>query len=181
MIPLVNQLDGTERRSLPAGMSINPYGLVVPNPKRDALMKNVKWKVTLGAESEAAKADALSPEQETSLQLSVKDDQASATSGLSPPITPESAPITDVFSRTSSSHTAASVNISETLIWTEDVINVLASDSWIVKADTILKESTPQATDRVAKIVEDERKRAKRGEVDGDRVSRQRHPILPVN
>lgn len=162
-------------------MSINPYGLVVPNPKRDALMKSFKWKVTLGAESDVVKADIQPPEQGFSLQLSVKEDQASATSGLSPPITPESAPTTDVFSRIPSSHTAASVNISETLIWTEDVINVLASDSWIVKADSMLKEGTPQATDRVAKIVEEERKRAKRGEVDGDRVSRHRYLTLPVD
>jgi hypothetical protein len=156
LIPLINQLDGTERRSLPVGMSINPYGLVVPNPKRDVLMKMVKWKVKL--------------------DLAIKDDQASATSGFSPPVAPESAPISDPFPRSSSTAAAPSVTISETLIWTDDIINVLASDSWIVKADTILNEGTQQATDRVAKLVEEERKRAKRGEVDGDRVSRHQHP-----
>jgi hypothetical protein len=157
-------------------MSINPYGLVVPNPKRDALMKMVKWRVQLDVESKAAEVDLQSPEQETTLHLAMKDDQASATSGFSPPVTPESAPISDPVPRSSPSAAASSVTISETLIWTDDIINVLASDSWIVKADTILNEGTQQATDRVAKLVEEERKRAKRGEVDGDRVSRQQHP-----
>lgn len=142
-------------------------------------MKMVKWRVKLDVESNVAEVDLQAPEQETPLHLAIKDDQASATSGFSPPVTPESAPITDPFPQSSLSTSAPSVTISETLIWTEDIINVLASDSWIVKADTILNEGTQQATDRVAKLVEEERKRAKRGEVDGDRVSRLRRPPWP--
>lgn len=63
-----------------------------------------------------------------------------------------------------------SVTVNETLVWTNDTVYVLANDSWVVRANEVLSESTPDASDKAAKIVEEERKRAKRGEVDGDKV-----------
>jgi hypothetical protein len=161
-----------DRHSLPLGMSINPYGLVVPNPKRDAIMTMVNWNVKpeLRAVGEDAHSD--TAEQQTALQPSSNETHSiSSASAFSPPATPEATPVPEPTSLVKSTSSGTSLSIIETLIWTIDTVKVLASDSWVVKANTILNEGTPEASERVSKIVEEERKRAKRGEVDGDRVS----------
>lgn len=158
--------------SLPLGMSINPYGLVVPNPKRDAIMTTVTWKVRTDPREKGDDHDHEGIEQQTSLQPSLNDARSiSSASAFSPPATPESIPASELISHGKSTSSTTSLTITETLIWTGDTVKVLASDSWVVKANDILNEGTQEASDRVSKMVEEERKKAKRGEVDGDRVS----------
>ncbi|KAI5454223.1 hypothetical protein NCC49_004285 [Naganishia albida] len=158
--------------SLPLGMSINPYGLVVPNPKRDALMTLVSWRIKSDHPTLLGSEDLDTVEQQKSPQQApIETHSISSASAFSPPATPESQPASQHVSHVKSTSSTASLSICETLIWTGDTVKVLASDSWVVKANDILIKDTPEASDRVSKIVEEERKKAKRGEVDGDRAA----------
>lgn len=169
---LPDSSEAGDRHSLPLGMSINPYGVVVPNPKRDAIMTMVNWKVKSEQPAKEDELDRDATEQQAPLQPSSNETRSiSSASAFSPPATPESTPASELTSHVRSTSSTTSLSIIETLIWTSDTVKVLASDSWVVKANNILHEGTPEASERVSKIVEEERKKAKRGEVDGDRVS----------
>ncbi|KAJ9114999.1 hypothetical protein QFC22_005327 [Naganishia vaughanmartiniae] len=166
--------DGLESPAILSGISINPYGLTVPDPKRDRLIRPVLRKLMSGTiREEAAEEETFAQEE---VQNSPSSDEARRWNDA------------DVFSPSAMSESTApsgsnqgilhklpgfspSVTVNETLVWTSDTVYVLASDSWVIRANELLSENSPGASDKAAKMVEEERKKAKRGEVDGDKAA----------
>ncbi|KAJ9103368.1 hypothetical protein QFC19_004467 [Naganishia cerealis] len=156
-----------------SGISINPYGLMVPNPKRDKLLQPVHRKPMSGS-NRKGHTDAVNITGKETVNSPTSDEgrRGSDASMFAPSATLEPASVS--CSNPGLMHKLPgfppSVTINETLIWTSDTVYVLTSDSWVIKANAILSEGTQDASDKAAKMVEEERKKAKRGEVDGDRA-----------
>jgi hypothetical protein len=71
----------------------------------------------------------------------------------------------------------ATTTIAETLLFTDDAVIAIAPRSWLLNADALIDSGN---LDEAVKLTEVQRRKGKRGEIDGDKVSSAGRALLDV-
>jgi len=162
---------------IPLRLTSNPYGIAAPNRLRDDKM--------------AAKSHRIIPLPRPPAELPrlTSDDnlldastpfEPPPGSGLSPPLLPIDLPLQlndrpALVSKDSSGNALrpATTTIAETLLYTEDSVIAITPRSWLLNADAMIDQGK---LDEAVKMTEIQRRKGKRGEIEGDKV---RHSHTP--
>lgn len=143
-------------------LSSNPYGILIPHHERDEKMRIVSIPLMTPSQRQARTAISASRLDEASTPPtdSTASDQSRSL-------------LTLAMQRTSSQSRLPlgpfTTTIAETLLVMTDSIVAIAALAWIIKAEQLLDAGK---TEECVRLVEEERRKSKRGEIDGDRVSR---------
>jgi hypothetical protein len=164
----------------PLHLTSNPYGIATPNRQRDDKLAARSTKIIPSprppAELPRLRSDDNLLDAETPFE-------PPPGSGLSPPFFPVDSSRLDhrppMISQDSSGSASrpATTTIAETLLFTDDAVIAIAPRSWLLNADALIDSGN---LDEAVKLTEVQRRKGKRGEIDGDKVSSDGRALLDV-
>jgi hypothetical protein len=156
--------------AVPMHLTSNPYGVATPNRLRDDKLAALSTKIIPSprppAELPRLRSDDNLLDAETPFE-------PPPGSGLSPQLLPfdssrlghQTLNVTPDSSGSASR--PATTTIAETLLFTDDAVIAIAPRSWLLSADALIDSGN---LDEAVKLTEIQRRKGKRGEIDGDKV-----------
>lgn len=158
--------------SVPVHLTSNPYGVATPNRLRDDKLAARSTRIIPSPRSPAGLPRLRSDDNLLDAETPFEPPPGS---GLSPPLLPvdtsRSLNRPPMITQDSSAITSrpATTTIAETLLYTDDAVIAITPRSWLLNADTLIEAGK---IDEAVKMTETQRRKGKRGEIDGDKVSR---------
>jgi len=156
---------------IPLRLTSNPYGIAAPNRLRDDKMAAKSHRI-IPLPRPPAELPRLTSD-ENLLDASTPFEPPPG-SGLSPPLLPIDLPLHSdgrpaFISQDSSGNTSrpATTTIAETLLFTDDSVIAITPRSWLLNADAMIDQGK---LDEAVKMTEIQRRKGKRGEIEGDKV-----------
>ncbi len=141
-------------------LSSNPYGIMIAHHERDEKMRIISIPLMMPSQQQARASTSASRSDNGSTPPT--DSIASDQSGSL---------LTQAMQRTASQSRLPlgpfTTTVAETLLVMTDSIVAIAALAWVIKAEQLLDAGQ---TEDCVRLVEEERRKSKRGEIDGDRV-----------
>jgi hypothetical protein len=157
--------------TIPLRLTSNPYGIAAPNRLRDDKMTAKSHRI-IPLPRPLAELPRLTSD-ENLLDASTPFEPPPG-SGLSPPLMPVDIPSHPevrpaLISQDSCGNALrpATTTIAETLLYTEDSVIAITPRSWLLIADAMIDQGK---LDDAVKMTEIQRRKGKRGEIEGDKV-----------
>ena len=156
--------------SVPLHLTSNPYGVATPNRLRDDRLAARSTRIIPSprppAELPRLRSDDNLLDAETPFE-------PPPGSGLSPPLLPFDSshrgnrPPMVTQDSTGITSRPTTTTIAETLLYTDDAVIAIAPRSWLLTADALIDSGK---LDEAVRLTESQRRKGKRGEIDGDKV-----------